>query len=124
MAVRTALRIICGRILLGAAGMLAAGAATAAPVETISLADSFRIGTTGNSVCTAQIMPAGAALSDMFDRGYSILCRDASVPVGQLYALRLRGGDPATRLARLSTSLDSLPIEPHSDKRRFAHAPA
>src|SRR6218665_477767 len=38
----------------------------------------------------------------MFDRGYQIVCRDAAVPVGQLYVLRTRGGpDPAPRLAAL-----------------------
>ncbi|MDB5699638.1 MAG: repeat-containing protein [Alphaproteobacteria bacterium] len=99
------------QIMLGAAAAAAAvtplaaavvgAAAKPARVETIALVDSFRIGTEGNAVCTAQIMPADAALSDMFDRGYSILCRDASVPVGHIYALRLRGGDPAARLAGL-----------------------
>ena len=49
-------------------------------------------------LCTAQSLTADPALSDMFDRGYSITCRDAAVPVGRLYVLRERGDDPAARL--------------------------
>jgi CHAT domain-containing protein len=38
----------------------------------------------------------------MFDRGYSIICRDASVPIGLLHIIRLDGSDdPSVRLARL-----------------------
>lgn len=81
-----------------AAGILAAPAPAR---ESLSLADSFRIGSEGNAVCTAQVMPADGALTDMFDRGYAILCRDAAVPVGQLYALRTRSGDPSARLTEL-----------------------
>lgn len=102
MAIRFVPRAQFGRVLLGAAAVAVAGAASAAAAaDTLALADSFRIGTEGNAVCTAQVMPADAGLNDMFDRGYAILCRDASVPVGHLYALRLRGGDPAARLAGL-----------------------
>ena len=46
-------------------------------------------------------MVTDRALADMFDRGYAIICRDAAVPVGQVYALRTRGGDPVARLAAL-----------------------
>src|SRR3546814_20375886 len=37
----------------------------------------------------------------MFDRAYSLVCRDAAVPVGHLYVLKDRGSDPAARLAAL-----------------------
>src|ERR671919_4722 len=72
--------------------------ATAQPV---SYRDSFRVGSGSGLLCTAQAMVADRALTDMFDRGYSIICRDAAVPVGQVYALRTRGGDPLQRLAGL-----------------------
>lgn len=84
-----------------AATALAGTAASAAALQQVSLMDSFRIGTGGSAICTAQSMASGAALTDMFDRGWSIVCRDAAVPVGQLYALRTRAGDPLARLAEL-----------------------
>jgi CHAT domain-containing protein len=65
----------------------------------ISVQDSFRIGSGTAVLCAAQLSTADPVLGDMFDRGYRIVCRDASVPVGRLYALRLRGQDPAERLA-------------------------
>jgi CHAT domain-containing protein len=67
----------------------------------ISLQDSFRIGSGAGVVCTAQLAGTDKAITDMFDRAYAVTCRDASAPVGRLYALRQRGGDPATRLATL-----------------------
>ncbi|HEX9932642.1 MAG TPA: CHAT domain-containing protein [Allosphingosinicella sp.] len=76
--------------------LLAVGGASA---QTISLEDSFRIGSGPGIVCTAQVAPTDRALSDMFDRGYRIVCRDAAAPVGRAYALRTRGGDPVARLA-------------------------
>jgi CHAT domain-containing protein len=82
--------------LLVLAALLAVGGASA---QTISLEDSFRIGSGPGIVCTAQIAPTDRVLSDMFDRGYSIVCRDAAAPVGRVYALRTRGDDPAARLA-------------------------
>jgi CHAT domain-containing protein len=84
--------------VLIALGALAAVGASAQP---ISLRDSFAIGSGPGITCTAQSAPTEPALSDMFDRGYRIVCRDAAAPVGRLYALRTRGGDPAARLAAL-----------------------
>ncbi len=74
-----------------------------APAQAQSLAaeDSFRIGARGSLLCTAQTITTDGALTDMFDRGYSITCRDAATSVGQAYALRERGGDPVGRLAAL-----------------------
>ena len=83
---------------LAVAGLLAVGAASAQP---ISLRDSFPIGSGPGIVCTAQTAPTDRALSDMFDRGYTIVCRDAAAPVGRIYALRRRGGDPVQRLASI-----------------------
>jgi CHAT domain-containing protein/tetratricopeptide (TPR) repeat protein len=72
-----------------------AAPATGAPV---SVRDSFRIGTTGSSYCSAQPVSNDPALAGMFDSGYSVTCRDAALPVGKLYHLRAEG-DPASRLA-------------------------
>ena len=44
----------------------------------------------GGVLCTAESLGADRALTGMFDRGYPIVCRDAAVPVGRLYALRTR----------------------------------
>ena len=88
------------RLILPIALAAASFATAASAAEPLSLADSFRIGTEGNAICTAQVAPADGALVDMFDRGYAILCRDAAVPVGNLYALRTRAGDPAPRLSQ------------------------
>ncbi len=79
-----------------------AGMLSAAP-GSIATKNSFRIGGGPNSVvCLAQSMASDPALTNMFDRGYSIICRDASVPIGLLHTIRLDGADdPAQRLARL-----------------------
>ena len=88
--------------------------------DTLDLKDSFRIGSAGNALCSAQTMPADKALGGMFDRGYALLCRDAAIPVGRLYALRLNGTDPMPRVdaaradvasceAATTTDVDGLP---------------
>ncbi len=64
----------------------------------LQLADSFRIGSAG-VLCTAQSRVADPALSNLFDRGYRIVCRDAATPVGRLLALRVNGtGDRSAAL--------------------------
>jgi CHAT domain-containing protein/tetratricopeptide (TPR) repeat protein len=78
---------------------LAAAAPAAEP--RISLQDSFRLGSGGSAICTAQSALRDPALNDMFDRAYAIICRDAAAPVGRLYALRVRRGDPGERRAAL-----------------------
>jgi hypothetical protein len=85
--------------LTGAAAI--ALSATAASAQPISLRDSFPIGSATSLVCAAQSSSLDKAFGDIFDRGYQIVCRDASAPVAKLYALRRRGGDPAARLAAL-----------------------
>ncbi len=69
--------------------LLASALATppAMAADSLSLTDSFRIGTAG-VLCTAQSQAADPALKGLFDRGYRIICRDAAAPVGALYALR------------------------------------
>jgi len=79
------------------------GAPAAAAPAGRTLADSFPVGS--NGLCTAELSTRDKALSGLFDAGYAILCRDAAVPVGHVYALRLGGGDdPAARLDGLRTA--------------------
>ncbi|MDQ8757208.1 CHAT domain-containing tetratricopeptide repeat protein [Sphingosinicella sp. LHD-64] len=90
-----------GRIfgLVGALATAALMPADAASAQSIALQDSFRIGSGSSLLCSAQPTISDRVYADMFDRGYAITCRDAAVPVGSLYALRARAGDPAARLA-------------------------
>lgn len=84
--------------LLGAAAVMVL-AAGPAPAQSISLQDSFQIGSGSSLLCSAQTAISDRVFADMFDRGYSITCRDAAVPVGSIYALRDRAGDSSARLA-------------------------
>ena len=72
-----------------------AGTAARAEDRPISFSDTFPIG--GNGLCEAQIMQPqpGAGL---FDRSYTIVCRDAAAPVGRLWVVREKPGTaPADR---------------------------
>ena len=96
------------------AGALLLGAGAGA--QGLSVQQSFRIGSGTGALCTAESQIRSPAFGTMFDRSYQIICRDAAVPVGQLYVLRTRGGpDPAPRLAQLrgatATCEDSETIE-------------
>ncbi len=64
-----------------------------------SVADSFRLGTSGGVLCQVQSKSKDVAIRDIFDRAWSIVCRDAVSPIGRLYALR---GSPQDALARLA----------------------
>jgi len=88
---------------LSAAALASAAFVTAvgSQAQPISLQDSFRLGSGAGILCAAQVSSSDGAVSDMFDRAYSVVCRDAAVPVGRLYALRQAGADPAIRLASL-----------------------
>src|SRR5688500_4048970 len=86
---------------LAAAAVFASLAAASSPAQPISRLDSFRLGSGDGILCTAHGAAREPALVDVCDRAWSIVRRDAAVPVGRLYALRLRGGDPAGRLAGL-----------------------
>lgn len=70
-----------------------------AEIRRPSLADSFRLGSGGGILCQVQTNGRDPAIRGMFDRAWTIVCRDASRPVGKLYALR--GADAATRLAEI-----------------------
>lgn len=77
----------------GLAGAIAAapGSARSEPAASLSLRDTFAIGS--NGLCEAQILPPepGAGL---FDRRYSVICRDAAAPVGTLWVIKSKGGTP------------------------------
>ncbi|MBA2933262.1 CHAT domain-containing protein [Sphingomonas sp. CGMCC 1.13654] len=63
-----------------------------------SMADSFRLGVGGGTLCQVQAALADPAAPGLFDRAYAIVCRDAAAPIGHLYALREGSPDPAARL--------------------------
>ncbi|GAY24282.1 hypothetical protein SFOMI_4862 [Sphingobium fuliginis] len=69
------------------------------------LRDSFRIGSEGGALCQAQSATGDPAARTMFDRAWTLVCRDAARPVGQIYALRRGSGDgDASLLDRLASS--------------------
>ena len=72
-----------------------------ADAEPLSVRENFRIGTGGNIMCSAQSLGRDEGLAGMFDRGYSVICRDATAPVGLIYALKDGAKDPSTRLSTL-----------------------
>jgi CHAT domain-containing protein/tetratricopeptide (TPR) repeat protein len=75
--------------------------ALALAAQPLAVRDSFPVGTGSTALCTAQSLTNDRAYADMFDRGYALTCLDAAVAVGHLYVLRMRGGDPAARLAAI-----------------------
>jgi hypothetical protein len=75
-----------------------AAAASSWGATPLSVRDSWRIGSAGTSFCSAQSLTVDKALTDMFDAGYAITCRDAALPVGRLYKLR-DSSDAAARIA-------------------------
>ncbi|MGZ8349529.1 MAG: CHAT domain-containing protein [Allosphingosinicella sp.] len=89
------------RLIAVALAAVALGGVQPAAAQPLSRADSFRIGSGGSALCTAQLGIADPAAVGMFDRAYAIVCRDAAVQVGRLFALRSRDADPAARLAEL-----------------------
>jgi CHAT domain-containing protein len=85
------------RTVLAIATALASlfGSASASAETSISVRDSFRIGSSGTIFCSAQTSSTDKALTNMFDVGYALTCRDAALPVGKLYKLRDSSGAPA-----------------------------
>jgi CHAT domain-containing protein len=90
MAVRAFSTLVVAMILL----CVAPGAQAQRPL----LADSFRLGQGGGVLCQVQTRGKDPAVATIFDRAWSIVCRDAARPVGKLYALR---GTSAATSARL-----------------------
>lgn len=73
-----------------------AARAAMAPTDT-RVADSFSIGSGDGAVCQVQADLRDPLFADMFDRGWTIVCRDAAQAVGRVYALR--GAEAASRVA-------------------------
>jgi CHAT domain-containing protein len=74
-----------------AAGLAAVPSGARSPAATsLSLRDTFPVGS--NGLCEAQILPPepGAGL---FDRRYSIICRDAAAPVGTMWVVKATGSE-------------------------------
>ena len=65
------------------------------------LADSFRLGQASGALCQVQTRSRDAAFAGIFDRAWSIVCRDSARPVGKLYALRGGAAEVQARLANL-----------------------
>ena len=59
-----------------------------AGAEPLSVRENFRIGSGGSILCSAQSLGRDEGLAGMFDRGYSVICRDATAPVGLIYAVK------------------------------------
>jgi tetratricopeptide (TPR) repeat protein len=94
-------RILAGLGALGLSSLVSAQNGGDRPL----LQDSFRIGSGGGALCQAQSANGDPAARTMFDRAWTIVCRDAARPVGQLYALRRGAGDSdAASLERLAAS--------------------
>jgi CHAT domain-containing protein len=87
-------------LAIAAALSCVAGVAQAPAATPLSVRDSFRIGNSGTIFCSAQADSTDKALTDMFDAGYTITCRDAALPVGHMYKLRDANG-AAARLTSL-----------------------
>lgn len=91
----------------GMAGLFAAMMPMQASAQGLqpSIEDSFRLGSGSGLLCRVQSRLTDPALATMFDRAYSIVCRDAAEPIGQIYALRTNATpDPVARLAQLRAS--------------------
>src|SRR6476620_12609959 len=71
------------------------GTASIQAATPLSVRDSWRIGTSGTSFCSAQSLTTDKALTGMFDAGYAITCRDAALAVGKLYKLHDSAGAAA-----------------------------
>jgi CHAT domain-containing protein len=87
-----------GLLLAGAASLAASASAQSSRP---SLRDSFRLGSGAGTLCQVQSRGIDPALKSMFDRAYTIVCRDAAAPIGRMFALRTGADDPSARVAAL-----------------------
>ena len=99
---RAAVAIIAA--VVGVSGAVASWAGTP-----LSVRDSWRIGNSGTSFCSAQSMTVDKALTGMFDAGYSITCRDAALAVGKLYKIKSGAGAEARLAADRAERADCSP---------------
>lgn len=76
-----------------AAGLVAVPSGARSPnAASLSLRDTFPIGS--NGLCEAQIL-APEPGAGLFDRRYSIICRDAAAPVGTLWVVKANAAEAA-----------------------------
>ncbi|MDB5716916.1 MAG: repeat-containing protein, partial [Sphingomonas bacterium] len=87
----------CVQVAVAVAAM--AATSSVAQVSKPSLQDSFRLGSGAGILCQVQSRGIDPAVVDIFDRAYSVVCRDAAVPIGRMFALRRSGSDPLARLS-------------------------
>ncbi|HZG32399.1 MAG TPA: CHAT domain-containing protein, partial [Sphingopyxis sp.] len=85
---------------LGALVLGLPAVASAQEVQDPTLRDRFAIGDKGGSLCEVQATVRDPVISGMFDRAWTILCRDASQPVGYVRMLRATPADAAARIER------------------------
>ena len=80
--------------------LLAAAAPGAghAQVTDPTLRDSFSIGEQGGSLCEVQATVRDGVVRGMFERAWTIICRDASQPVGYVRVLRTTADEARTRI--------------------------
>ncbi|WP_294038597.1 CHAT domain-containing protein [Sphingopyxis sp.] len=78
-------------------GLVAPGTVQA-QVGDPTLRDSFSIGDQGGSLCEVQATVRDSVVKGMFDRAWTIVCRDASQPIGYVRVLR---APPAEARARI-----------------------
>ncbi len=84
---------VCIAAVIGVVSLWAApNTAQTAQGRSISLRDTFPVGS--NGLCEAQIQ-APEASTGLFDRKYSILCRDAAASIGTMWVVRGRQADEA-----------------------------
>lgn len=86
---------------VAAAAMLASGSAVFSQEQPTSLRDSFPLGSDSGVLCQVESKGRDPAIGTIFDRAWSIVCRDAARAVGRLYSLRGPAEGIAERLAAI-----------------------
>ena len=84
--------------LISSALVALVGSTSSPGAMPLSVRDSWRIGNSGTSFCSAQSLTSDKTLTGMFDSGYSVTCRDAALPVGKLFKVR-QSANASARLA-------------------------
>lgn len=88
-----------GLSALAAVASIAPGGAFAQPVDP-TLRDSFSIGSEGGSLCEVQATVRDDVVKGMFDRAWTVVCRDTSQPVGTIRILRAGADEARSRIER------------------------
>ncbi|WP_338424594.1 CHAT domain-containing protein [Sphingopyxis kveilinensis] len=83
-----------------AALFLTAPGSALAQSDDPTLRDRFSIGSEGGSLCEVQATVRDAVVQGMFDRAWTVVCRDASQPVGTIRVLRTDADDARVRIDR------------------------